>query len=250
MLPICICEDNFVQLQTIRSTIEKYILIEDLDMKVRLACSSPEELLSAVAVSHETALYFLDVDLNASINGIELAEKIREYDSWGFIVFITIHAQMAPLTFLHKVEAMDFISKDNQTEMKNHICACLSYAIEKLRNNKVSPNDMIAIPLKDKTITLPLSDILFIEASTRAHKIKIHTATGITEIYKTLREIGSLLDSRFFQCHKSCIVNITKIKEIDKKRLTVIFANGQSCDISTRRLKSLGEMYKCTPRQL
>ena len=80
MIPIYLCEDDPCQLSQLKSIIEKYLFIENLDMKVVCACQSPEELLKSMPRFPQAAVYFLDIQLESALNGIELAARIRALD--------------------------------------------------------------------------------------------------------------------------------------------------------------------------
>lgn len=107
MLSIFVCEDNNEQREKFTKIIQNLILIENFDMELKLSTSKPDDILDYLAENDVSGLYFLDIDLKSSINGIELASMIRQYDPRGFIVFITTHSEMSYLTFIYKVEAMD-----------------------------------------------------------------------------------------------------------------------------------------------
>ena len=109
MLKIFVCEDNIEQKEKLKNIIENIILIENYDMNLELATGDPHKILNYLKSTETSGIYFLDVDLHCDINGIQLAEQIRKYDPRGFIIFITTHAEMSYLTFIYKVEAMDYI---------------------------------------------------------------------------------------------------------------------------------------------
>ena len=46
------------------------------------------------------------------MNGVALAQRIRQIQPCCFIVFITSHSEMSLRTFQYKAEALDFIVKD------------------------------------------------------------------------------------------------------------------------------------------
>ena len=95
-------------------------------MTIEIASPNPMEILNkAKENDKDISLYFFDVDLNSNINGIDLASKIREFDQRGFIVFITTHGEMSYLTFTYKVEAMDYIIKDDYSNMAERIKECI-----------------------------------------------------------------------------------------------------------------------------
>ena len=132
MLYIYICEDEIPQLTYIKESIQKYILIYNLDL---VYCGrfhkSALRIPDAACFSSHTGIYFLDINLNTDIDGLELAQKIREIDPRGFIVFITSHSEMASLTFQMKLEVLDYIIKDHPETLSDQIFQCLSNALKK-----------------------------------------------------------------------------------------------------------------------
>lgn len=168
MLPVFICEDNPVLLQQYRQTIENLILIEEYDIELLTAVTTPEELLHAAKQHYlknaHAGFYLLDIDLHASMDGFELAQQIREFDSRGFIVFITTHSEMAMLTFKYKVEAMDFILKDDGWDITSRIHDCLNQAVARYLTPGKS-EDTIAFKIGHQTVQFRSNDILYITAS-------------------------------------------------------------------------------------
>ena len=179
-------------------------------------------------------------ELNNKINGFKLAEKIRDIDSLGYIIFITTHSELTYLTFKYRVEAMDFILKDNVNEIDFRINECLSH-IHKHINKEKSDVKTLTLTLDDRIIKILLKDIVFIETSTNSHKIIIHESNRKTEIFTTLKEISKNLDDRFYRCHRAYIVNKNRIKEINKINRIVYMDNGAECLASFRLIKGLYE---------
>ena len=89
MLHIYICDDIVEQANNIQKIISNLIVLKDWDIIIKGTFHSPSELLSAIERRSVPGLYFLDIELNAEINGLQLAQRIRDYDPDGFIVFIT-----------------------------------------------------------------------------------------------------------------------------------------------------------------
>ncbi len=54
-----------------------------------------------------------------------------------------------------------------------------------------------------------------------------------------LKDVQAQLDSRFYRCHRSYIVNKHNIKEIDFKQSIVYMTNGETCLLSVRMKKGL-----------
>lgn len=251
MIDIFICEDDLIQLEQISKLISNHILIENLDMQIKLKCQKPEEILKNIVDTKTSNIYFLDVDLNSSMNGIELAEQIRLSDSRGFIIFVTTHEEMSPLTFKYKVEALDYIIKGEQKEISNQILQCLLNI-----NNKTSVASPQLIKrfnlrTKDKTVNIDYDEIYFFETAYSAHKVAMHCKTQIIEFNGSLNDIEEQLDDRFIRCHRSFVVNVQHVAEIDHHKKILSLHNGQTCLLSSRGLKILTtRMQMVFPRSL
>lgn len=239
MLPIYVCDDQKAHLMSLTQIIEKIIIIDEVDMELKYQSETPEELLAYLADKKGPALYFLDIALKVQMNGLQLAEEIRKLDPRGFIVFVTTHDEMAPLTFQYKVEAMDFIIKENTKELANRIRECMEYALRQYISPFNQIHKVLAIPLQERIVTIVQDDIIFLENAAQAHKIRIHKENSIMDIYSTLKELKILLDEHFFQCHKCYIINMDRVVEVNTKERKVIMDNGMVCDVSIRRLKEL-----------
>ena len=239
MLKIFVCEDNIEQKDKLNNIIENIILIENYDMNLELATGDPHKILNYLKSTETSGIYFLDVDLHCDINGIQLAEQIRKYDPRGFIIFITTHAEMSYLTFIYKVEAMDYIIKDNFKNISDRIKQCIENAHNKYLTKTTDLQKVFSIKVDDKIININYDNIIFFETSQTIHKIVIHCNNRQVEFYGQMKDVEKSLDDKFCRCHTSFIVNKSKIKEIDKKNRIAYMINGENCLISTRGLKQL-----------
>ena len=84
MINIYLCEDDQVQLECWKNRIEKYLMIHNMDMELFCWTKDPLVLLAFLEKSECVGLYFIDIDLNADMNGLELAVKIRKHDPRGY----------------------------------------------------------------------------------------------------------------------------------------------------------------------
>ena len=239
MLNVIICEDNENQRKRITKFIEDSIMIENLDMKIALSTENPMEIIEYLNKNEISGLYFLDVDLQSDINGIKLAEVVREYDPRGFIVFVTTHAEMSYLTFLYKVEAMDYIIKDNIEIIKDRIHQCILNAHKKYSSKTTEMQKKFTLKTEDKVINIEYNKILFFETSNIIHKIIIHAVDRQIEFYSKMKDIEKRLDNRFYRCHRSFLVNKENIKEIDTNNRIIYMINDEECLVATRLLNVL-----------
>jgi two-component system response regulator AgrA len=234
VLKVLICEDHPDYLKKIKNEIRDIIVFEELDMEIVMATKEPYDILS-FAKSHEaTCLYFFDVDLNSDINGIELAEQIRKHDPRAFIVFLTTHGEMSSLTFKYKVEALDYIVKEDYDYIR--IKSCILDAYEKY-SKKNSFTKSFNILSKEKILHVDYDKIILFETSETTHKIRLIGYDQQLEFYATMKDVEDKLDERFIRCHRSYIINKDKIQSVDRKKHTVAMENGQDCLISIRGMK-------------
>ena len=243
MIDIIICEDNNNQRKEIESIINSES--KSLNSNIILSTADPHEVINCINTCKASSfIYFLDIDLKSNMNGLELAKLIRKSDPTGYIIFLTAHAELTLLTFQYKVQAMDFIVKGDANLIKPRIIDCIKEVYTTLNNAKLKNNNTIALDIGDNIIFYNLDDILFFETASKEHKIRIHTTTGQSEFYGTLKSIENIVSSDFYKTHRSYLINTKKIKSIDKSQLIVHMVDDEICYVSSRYLKGL--IQKCS----
>lgn len=239
MLNIFVCEDDDAQRRSIVQTIQNTVLIEELDMELVLDAADPYVLLEKVRISLNTGIYFLDIDLGSNMNGMKLAQQIRLSDPRGFIIFITAHSELSFMTFQYRVEAMDFVLKDNPAEAKVKIRECLLNAMERYTLQTNRTHKVYTTRIGGRKINVDYDDIFFFETSSNIHKVILHAKDRQIEFSSTMKELTSTLGDNFVRCHRSFLVNKNNIKEVDAKKRIIYFTNGETCLMSTRMMKGL-----------
>lgn len=239
MLNIFLCEDNTQQRALISDMIKKTIIIEELDLNFVCSTENPHRIIDIIKKQPQNGLYFLDIDLGSDLNGLTLAQEIRKYDPRGFIVFVTTHSEMSYMTFTYKVEAMNFIIKDNQKELQNHIHQCIINAYSKYSSSNNLSEKNFTIKTSDKEYCIAYDDIIYFETSQNPHKVLLHTTKSIIEFHGKIKNIESVLDERFSHCHRSFLINKNHINEINLKERTVTMSNNDVCLVSAKLMKTL-----------
>jgi len=222
--------------------------MENLDAKLAVSTNTPYAILGYLGEHEVNGLYFLDVNLNSSIDGIALAEKIRKYDPRGFIVFVTMYGEALHITFKYKVEALDFITKDD-TSLEARICECIRNAYNKYTATSATPSlsqdRFVFKRSNDSLISLCTSKILYFESSpTKSHRTTVYSEDSVYDFYSSLNDIEKSIDETFFRCHKSVIVNLKKITEVDGSGRIAHLSDGSTCPISSRKMARLKELLR------
>ena len=247
MIDVYICEDHPEQRKVISQYIRSAILIEEYDMKIGMETEDPEKILEAVRNSENMGLYFLDIELNTNMNGLVLADRIREYDPRGFIVFITSHSEMSFLTFQYKVEALDFILKDHPQQMQRQICECMKHVMQKYSKITRGSGKTISITRGGRRITLEYQEIIFFETSSNEHKLIVHTKNKSIEFFGKMKEIENEVGEEFIRCHRAYLVNKANIQEVNYEDKCIDMKTQEGFRISHLMIGMLKKKYNDWP---
>lgn len=210
MLKALIVDDEYPAREEMR-----YLLSQNPHVEVVGEAASGKEALALIqALDYD--LVFLDINM-PQYTGLELGNMIQDMDHPPYIIYITAYDQYALQAF--QVNAVDYLLKPVEEDK-------LSKAIEKVlrfKNQKVEespertavfpPLLRISVEHKGKILLLDVSEIYF--AYSEGSYVFVHTYKEEYLTKYTLNFLESRLDSaQFFRCHRSYLVNLSKIKEI------------------------------------
>ncbi|MBP1042249.1 response regulator transcription factor [Vagococcus sp. BWB3-3] len=242
MKHIYICDDELIYREQISSLINHSIIGHQYSLMVKAKTSSTTELL-AIDFDHSESVYFLDVNIIGSpINGFELGKEIRRRDPRGFIIFVTTFEELAVETFKYRLEAMDYIVKDQPDNIANRIELCLASIMEQQLPEPLEESKMLTVKFADELLLIALSEIVFIETSSRSHMVVIHTIDQTIETAGNLQELEAQLTEEFVRSHRSFLVNRAYIKSFNLKQNLLELSTGQTCLVARRMKKSLKEV--------
>lgn len=238
MLPVYICDDLAEELNLIKRYVIEAISSEKLTEELKIECVStnPDDIINHLKNNIRPSLYFLDFDLGPdAMTGLDLGVEIRDLDCRGYIVMITTYSYVAPLTFEYKVEALDFIVKDDILGTPKRIKECILKAHERFLKDEIQKVDKKIEESEEEH----KNEMVVIEAMPK-HKLKVLQNDGSSiEISNTLKDIKNLLGDAYYQCHKSYIINLNYIKEIDRKNRKVLMLEGEQIPVSRRAITDL-----------
>lgn len=239
MLKVYICEDNLEQRNRVEAYINEIIAEENLRMECVCATEDPHVILDCVKEEDREGIFFLDIDLQSDMNGIELADKIRKIQPRCYIIFITSHSEMSYLTFFYKVEAMDFIIKDNVWDVRNRLYQCLLNCQQLSRQSVDEEEKNFMVKMGDYVKAVPYEEILFFEVSSNSRKIILHGKNVKMEFNGKIKELEKSLDDRFYRCHRSILVNRENIEQIKPDEGMLVLKGDITCPMSVRLGKKL-----------
>lgn len=235
---VIICEDDIRQKQFLHNEIMNYASFHEPSIDVVLCTSSPDEVFTYLE-NKKADCYFLDIELNHPLSGMEVAMEIRKMDPLATIIFITSHADQLKLTFTYKLAALDFIVKESPDQIASQVREALQAAFNKYKQlGEIDQSAMVQIAIGERIKNIAMRDIYYIESSSIPHKLALHERNGYYEFYGKLVDFENM-DPSFFRCHKSYLINLRHVKDVNKKERIANMANGAKCIISFRQLREL-----------
>lgn len=197
---------------------------------------SAESLLSDVEQDGKRFdLYLLDIFMENSMSGIELAGKLRACDEAAVICFVSASDDFYREAY--DLYAVQYLIKPIGRE-----------ELEKL----IDKVEKIYIKNKEKTLgyswqrasgVIPYGKILYI--SSRKHVLSIHCTDGmVQESTGKLNDLEQqICGDTFLRCHQSFIVNVYHVREIAGMEL-VLAEKGEKVPVSRRYYAAVQERYR------
>ena len=230
MLNFVICDDSQNTVNRISKMLESIFIRNSLDGQIVFSSTQSTDLLNYVK-NHPINVAVLDIDLKDNTSGLEIAEKIRKQNKGIYLIFITGHLEFGLVAYRYKT--FDYIAKPLTLERLEETILRLFDDISE-DNNKYIKLD------NDKTI-IPENNIRFIKKD--GMKLVFHTDTRDYVTYNSFNKIQSTLPSQFVRCHKSYIVNLNKITDINMSNSTISFTSKDKCYIGPKYKNNFMEVF-------
>lgn len=224
-LRCCVIDDEPLASGLIRSYIEKTPFLE-----VAGEFSSPRDAISTI-LNNNIDIVFLDIQM-PQLNGIEFA-RIIPADTR--IIFTTAYSDYAVEGF--RVNALDYLLKPISYE-EFLAAARRALAWYELKHNSetartVSPTapadkagEYIIVKSEYKLVQVRIADILYIEGLKDYVKIYVEGSDKSIMTLLSMKALEQTLPADLFmRVHRSYIVNLSKIKVIERNR--IIFGRTQ-----------------------
>lgn len=197
-----ICDDELSEINYLKQLVIKWANMNRFMAEVT-CFPSAETFLFQYYENKSFDILLLDIEMG-SINGVELAKKIRAENREVQIIFVT--GYMDYITDGYDVEALHYLLKP---VIENKFFNVLDRAIVKLNRNESA----LLLEISGESIRIPLYDIRFLEV--QHNYVSIHEKDTHT-VKTTLGEIEKELDNHFFRTGRSFIVNLKYVRRITK----------------------------------
>ena len=229
MINFIVVDDNKKFLDIIMDVITKVMMHNKFIYKTHFFNEYDSDFYDVMNSSLSNKIYILDIETKNS-SGIDVARKIRKHDIDSIIIFATVHNEAGLVLLKDDLMFLTFLCKFDDFE--NKLFSSINKALEYIHHR-------ISIVFDDRgTIyTIPYNDILYVTKDSSDRKSVIVTGNNEYRIGLSLKEIVKLCENRFIQTHRSCFVNMDRVRVVRKREGIIEFDNGESIDL-------LSNMYK------
>ena len=229
MLNFVICDDNQNMLNKLNKMFDTIFISNNIDASVVFHSTNPLEILD-YSKSHNVDVFILDIQLKSSMTGLDLAQKIREFNKDCYIVFTTGHLEYSLIAY--KLKTFDYVPKPITVER-------LEETVLRIVDD-VNGQPKKYIKIDNKNTLVDENEILYIKRE--GMKLIYHTLSKDYESYSSFAKMEELLPKNFVRCHKSFVVNINKIVHVEPVSNTIYFNDESSCEIGPKYKKDILEV--------
>ena len=226
MIRIAICDDEKYMSDQIQELACAFFGRRNRETAIR-RFSCGRELLE---YDGQIDILFLDIQMKG-MDGMETAKRLRAGKFRGFLIFITVLQEMVFQSF--EVQAYDYLVKPIEE-------ARFEKTMERLLASMCSAGGSSLLVQKGyESRIIQKEDIVFCEIIDR--KIYLNLASGeVVDYYERIENLETKLDSRFFRCHRSFLINLGHLRGY--KNGTAYMDNGRESPVSRLRGKEFSSV--------
>ena len=228
-----ILDNDIYQLEILNADITNLISENHLPLECYFFTTSYQ--LAHAFKSRRFDMLLLDIELEESENGIELAQQYKKLYPSLIIIFITCHKQYAFDAF--NIDADGYITKPIAAKRMMHTL-CKSIKQMDLQKKAEIP-DTLTITHENIKKTIKQKNIIYIER--RSNKTMIVTARQTFIVYESLIGLLSRLHPIFIRVQQGAIVNIAFVTAILDNELYL--SNNASFKIGRTYKKKVLEIF-------
>ena len=214
----------------------KRLLSEHEDVRVVAECANGRDAIEALR-THDVDLVFLDVQM-PGVDGFDVVRTVG-VERMPFVVFVTAYTDFALRAF--DVHAIDYLVKPSSEErlratldrvrgflgdragassgrqlqeMLARALATAGAAVQTQAPSAPPPPDRIRIREGDRVLFVKVRDVDWFEAD--GNNVKVHLGRAVHQMRETMTAVEKSLDpARFARIHRSAIVNLERVRELE-----------------------------------
>ncbi len=224
IIQFAICDDEPVMAQKISDHLSRYMDENQVTDYLVSRFLNGRTLLES---GYGFDVIFLDIQMEQP-DGLETARLLRQRGFCGLLIFVTVLKECVFDAF--EVEAYDYLLKPLDS---GHFQRTMDRVLNRL---KQQTGKSIVIQRGAACEVVLLSEIVYCEVQGR--KLYLHrTDETVVDYYGRLEELARRVDRRFFQCHRSYLVNLDCVRGCQNGQ--VMLSGGMTIPVSRLREREL-----------
>ena len=186
---------------------------------LELASQCQSALEARQFMEHDTVdAIFCDINM-PDLNGMDFVKSLV---SPPLVVFTTAYSEYAVDGF--RVNAVDYLLKPFGLQEFQRAANRLRERLEeKPLNSQLSTvnsnDDTIFLKTDSRIVKVSISDIRYVEAMSEYLKVWLDNQSKPIITLLSMKKISEFLPNHFMRIHRSYIINLTKIQEVNKNRV-------------------------------
>lgn len=212
MIKVLAIDDEPLALKQLATYIQKVPFLE-----LEGQCLSA---LDARQMMEETPIDAIFIDINMpDCNGLDF---VRSLAMPPLVVFTTAYSDYAVEGY--KVDAVDYLLKPFSLDdlQRAALKVKAQYELRHANEAHVSPadeDDTIFVKTEHRIVSIHLSDIIYVEGMSEYLRIHLTTQPKPLVVLLAMKKLEERLPKNFMRIHRSYIINLQKIKEVNKSRV-------------------------------
>lgn len=231
MLNFVICDDNPAVLDRLSKMLEAIFINHDIDAQIVLQSLNGYDVINYVE-HNKVDVLILDINLKSELTGCDTANMVRKKNKDVYIIFTTGHLEYALVAY--KFKTFDYLPKPLVDERLEETILRLIDDIKRTPSKFIRLNN-------NKTI-INQDEINYIKKD--GMKLVFCTNSRTYETYSSFNKIENCLPENFVRCHKSYIVNVKNISDINSSKNTILFPHDNYCSIGAKYKNNILEVFK------
>ena len=203
-------DDEPLALKQISSYIENTPFLENVAL-----CQSAFEAMEYLS-RNEVDLMFVDINM-PDINGMDFVKSLTNRPQ---VIFTTAYSEYAMEGF--QVDAIDYILKpiSYSVFLKSVTKAKTWFELNQRQPESIQASqECLFVKSEYKLIKILLQDIKYIESANEYIQIHLENDPPVTTLIRLKSMEEQLPKDKFMRVHRSFIVNLEKVKVIDRNRI-------------------------------
>lgn len=229
MINFVVVDDDAEMVSKVEKIIHEVMIKNNFEYRVQTFLEYNDEFYKLTKENSESNIYILDIVV-PGVSGIDVAREIRSFDVNSVIIFLTGESNLNKDVSEANLLSLTYIYKYNNSY--NRLVSAIEMAIFVLGKKKY-----LRFSEKGMIITIPTKDILYITRETLERKSIIVTEYHKFKTNKPLNELLEMLGNPFRESHRACLINMDRVRLIDKKNKSILFDNDMTIDLISTNFK-------------